>query len=53
MMEFLKHLLGSCGEPHGLLYMLYVFGAFIITMVKAVYFSMKWWIEDTIKGFIK
>ena len=52
-MEFLKHVRGGCGEPNGLFYMLYVFGAFITTMLKSVYFSMKWWIEDNIKGFMK
>jgi len=52
-MEFLKHLLGSCGEPHGLLYLIYSFGSFINTMIKVVYYHMKWYIEDKIKEFIR
>ena len=60
MIETLKHLIGWCGEGHGLLHaiyvfggfigamLLYVFGAFIGTMFLYVYNTMRWWIRDNI-----
>ena len=48
MIEAIKHLLGICGESHGLLHAMYVFGAFIGTMILYVYNTMKWWIRDNI-----
>ena len=48
MLEALKHLLGLCGESHGLLHAMYVFGAFIGTMFLYVCKTMKWWIRDNI-----
>ena len=48
MLEALKHLLGLCGESHGLLHAIYIFGAFLGTMALYVYKSMKWWIKDNI-----
>jgi|TARA_R100001143_G_scaffold55035_1_gene50996 hypothetical protein len=48
MIETLKHLIGWCGEGHGLLHTVYVFGAFIGTMFLYVYNTMRWWIRDNI-----
>lgn len=47
-MESLKHLLGLCGENHGLLYMFFAFGAFIFTAIKFILYTIKWWIQDNI-----
>ena len=41
MMEFFKHILGVCGEPHGLLYLIITGGVFIlmapVEMVKEIW----------------
>jgi len=34
-MEFLKHILGLCGEPHGLLYILMTVGG-LSTLIKYI-----------------
>ena len=48
MMETMKHLIGWCGEQHGLLHLINVFGAFVVTMILYVYKSVIWWIRDNI-----
>ena len=48
MIDTIKHLLGLCGEPHGLAHMLYAFGGLLGTLGYVTTKRVIWWIEDTI-----
>jgi len=48
MIDTIKHLLGLCGEPHGLVHMLYAFGGLLGTLGYVTTKRVIWWIEDTI-----
>jgi len=48
MLEYVKHLLGICGENHGFLYMFFIFGSAIFTIIKITFYNFKWWIKDNL-----
>ena len=48
MLESIKHLLGLCGEPHGLAHMLYALGGLLGTICYGMIKRVLWWIEDNV-----
>ena len=40
-MEAIKHILGLCGEPHGLIYTLFTIGG--VSTLAAYVSNIKWW----------
>jgi len=48
MIEAIRHLSGACGEPHGLLHAVYIYGSFVGVMILYIVKHTMWWVKDRI-----